>query len=40
MITDATSASCGEVADANIRDLWDVGIRRIPFAEFRVGVDA
>jgi nicotinamidase-related amidase len=34
VITDATSASCDEVADANIRDLRNVGIKCISFAEF------
>jgi nicotinamidase-related amidase len=37
IITDATSASSDEVAEANIRDLRNVGIRCVSFNEFRAG---
>ena len=35
VITDATSASSPDVAESNIRDMKNVGIRCIPFAEFK-----
>lgn len=35
VITDATSASCVEVADANIRDMENLGIPCLSFAQFR-----
>ena len=35
VITDATSASSPEVAESNIRDMKNVGIRCIPFDEFK-----
>ena len=37
VITDATSASSDEVANANIRDLRNVGIKCISFDEFKHG---
>jgi len=35
VITDATSAASQEIADANIRDLRNIGIQCISFAEFK-----
>jgi nicotinamidase-related amidase len=37
VITDATSASCLEVAESNIRDMKNVGIRCLLFEDFKRG---